>query len=78
MTDMLPMAQLIGFTLAASLVIGLPIRFFGASATLGAISTVFTVIRRRKLIVLGVAVVGVAVGLWTFEDARQMIFGLFL
>lgn len=77
MTDMIPMAQLLAITLAASLLIGLPVRVFGASATLQGISLGFRFIRRRRLMILFVGLIGALAGLWSFESIREIIFGVF-
>ena len=77
MTDMMPYVQLLAITLAASLLIGLPVRVFGASATLHAVSLGFQMIRRRKFMILLIALVGALAGLWSFESVRELVFGLF-
>lgn len=77
MTDVMPLAQLLAITLAASLLIGLPVRVFGPSATIQGVSLGLQFLRRRRLMILGIGLVGVLFGAWSFESVRELVFGFF-
>lgn len=63
--------------LAASLALGIPVRLVGLRATLRGIGHGLGYARRHKFMILLLAVIGAAAGLWTFENARQLAFGWF-
>ena len=70
--------QIVAVALAASLVVGVPVRLFGLSATIGGLRLAFGFARRHRFTVLVIALIGAGAGLWTFESIREVIGGLLL
>lgn len=63
--------------LAASLVVGVPVRIVGWRATANAVGFVWRLTRRRRLLILALALLGAAFGLWRFADLGALWSGLF-
>ncbi|MFN3835363.1 MAG: hypothetical protein ACK4NO_05635 [Glycocaulis sp.] len=70
-----PELQLFAIALAASLVIGLPVRIVGWRASVLAVSAVWRLTRRYRFWILLIALAGVLAGAWSFESVRGLVFG---
>lgn len=70
-------AVIAGLSLAGALLLGVPLRLFGWRAVWGGFRAFLGFLRRYRWRVLLILIIGAIAGLWTFEDARQLVFGLF-
>lgn len=70
-----PELQVFAIALAASLLIGLPVRIAGWRASVMAVSTVWRVTRRYRVWIFLIAIIGMLAGAWSFESIRGIVFG---
>ncbi|PWE18234.1 hypothetical protein DDZ18_01085 [Marinicauda salina] len=68
--------QIVAVALAASLIVGIPVRLFGLAATIGGLRLAFGFARRHRFTVLVIALVGAGAGLWSLESIRELVGGL--
>lgn len=70
-----PELQVFAIALAASLLIGLPVRIAGWRASVMAVSAAWRVTRRYRLWIFLIAIIGMLAGAWSFESIRGIVFG---
>jgi len=66
-----------GLSAAGALVLGLPLRLYGWRATWGAVRLAWRTVRGYRWWILLILLAGAVLGLWRFEDVRELVFGLF-
>ena len=74
---MTELAIIAGLSIVGAMALGIPLRVFGWRATWNGFRAVLRWIRRHRWWALLTLIVGAVAGLWTFEDARAVLFGLF-
>ncbi len=67
---------LFAIALGASLALGLMARLATANGAAGGWRLIFTLVRRRWLIVLAILTAGAVLGLWSFADVRGALFDM--
>ena len=70
------LAWIAGFSLLGAVALGLPLRLFGWKATWGAVMAAWRVTRGHRWKMLLVLLIGAALGLWSLETVRDVVFGL--
>jgi hypothetical protein len=71
------LAIIAGLSIAGALALGVPLRVFGWRATWNGFRAGLRWIRRHRWWALLTLIVGAIAGLWTFDDARNLLFGVF-
>ncbi|MCH8520993.1 hypothetical protein [Glycocaulis sp.] len=72
-----PELQVFAIALAASLIIGLPVRIVGWRASVIAARGVWRLTRRYRIWIMLIALIGVLAGAWSFDSVRSLVFGWF-
>ncbi len=72
-----PELQVFAIALAASLIIGLPVRIVGWRASVIAVRGTWRLSRRYRFWIILIALIGVLAGAWSFESIRGLVFGWF-
>ena len=67
-----------GFSLLGAVALGLPLRLFGWKATWSAVMAAWRVTRGHRWKILLVLLIGAALGLWSLETVRDVVFGLWV
>ena len=70
------LAVIAGLSIAGALALGVPLRLFGWRATWNGVRAGLGWVRRHRWWALLILIVGAVAGLWTFDDARALVFGL--
>jgi hypothetical protein len=65
-----------GFSLLGAVALGLPLRLFGWKVVWGSVVAAWRFTRGHRLKILVILLIGAALGLWSFEAVRELIFGL--
>ncbi|OAB60455.1 hypothetical protein AY599_28720 [Leptolyngbya valderiana BDU 20041] len=74
---MAELAIIAGVSTAGALALGVPLRVFGWRATWTGVRAGLGWIRRHRWWALLTLLAGAVAGLWTFDDARALLFGVF-
>lgn len=66
-----------GLSLLGALALGVPLRLFGWRAVWGGFRAFLGFLRRHRWRALLILLIGAIAGLWSFDSARELLFGLF-